>query len=416
MTVQLVRAVAVPLQVTDEQASALAALRPLVTGAYNDAAAHAWEHDVKGAVELHHAVYKTLRERYGLPSQFVCNAQRLAMASVAALRERRAKGKTVSCPQAERLPIPYDARSMRVRPDRKGVTLATLGKRIEVPLARHKHLARYADWTTDSGKVRQRSDGLWELLLTFTKDVPDAMTTTSVVGCDRGIVTPAVLSTGQFLGDARWHQRDRSYFRTQRSLQRKGTKSAKRRLKQRSQKWTRFRAWCDHNVTSQIVRALPADTTLVLEDLTNIRVRGRRFHRKMRRRLHAWSFRRQQEMLAYKCPAKGIFLTFVDSHYTSQKCSACGTTAKKNRRSQSRFVCIQCGHAEHADLNAARNIAANWLVSQRTVKPLVAGRKAQVNPPNAVPDKDAPRPKVGRAVRARGTAKAKPSGSVKSPG
>lgn len=415
---QLVRTVAVSLQVTEEQASALAALRPLVTGAYNDAAAHAWKHNVKGAVELHHAVYRVLRERYRLPSQFVCNVQRLAMSSVVALRIRRAKGKPVGVPHAARLPIPYDARSMSLRANRKSVTLATLGKRIEVPLVRHKLLAKYADWTTDSGKVRQCSDGSWELLLTFTKDVSDVIPTaaSTVIGCDRGIVNPAVLSTGQFLGDARWHQRDRAYFRTQRSLQRKGTKSAKRRLKQRSRKWARFREWCDQNITTQIVRALPSGSVLVLEDLTNIRVRGRRFHRKMRRRLHAWSFRRQQDMLAYKAPAARVSLVFVDAKYTSQKCSSCGTTAKKSRRSQSRFVCVQCGHAEHADLNAARNIAANWVISQQIVDPLVASGNTQVNPPNAVPDKDARNPKVGRGLRAKGTAKAKPKGSAKSPG
>lgn len=411
------RTVASLLRTTSEQEAALAALRPLVTGAYNDAATYAWEHSVKGAVELHHAVYKTLREKYGLPSQFVCNAQRLAMGSVAALRERRAKGKLVSCPSAKRIPIPYDARSMSLRPDRRSVTLATLGKRIEVPIAQHKQLARYAGWVTDSGKVRQRSDGRWELLLVFTKDVPDVVPSTSaVVGCDRGIVNPAVLSTGRFVGDPRWHDIDRRFARTQQLLQRKGTKSAKRRLKQRSKKWSRFREWCDHNITKAIVRAVPSGSVLVLEDLTLIRTRMRRVRKDTQRRLHAWSFRRQQEMLAYKAPEAGIALAFVDSKYTSQKCSACGHRDQRNRRSQSRFVCIECGHAEHADLNAAKNIAANWIACQPIGDPSVESGNAHVNPPYAADAKVPGKPKTGRETHGSRAAKTKLTGKVKSHG
>jgi putative transposase len=42
----------------------------------------------------------------------------------------------------------------------------------------------------------------------------------------------------------------------------------------------------------------------------------------------------------------------VDARYSSQECSSCGTIAAKSRRRR-RFVCIACGFARHADLNAA---------------------------------------------------------------
>lgn len=416
---QLVRTVAIPLRVTAAHVAAFEALRPLVTAAYNDAAAYAWEHNVKGAVELHHAVYRTLRAKYPLPSQLICAAQRLAMGSVAGLRERRAKGKTVSCPYSERIAIPYDARSMNLRTGLRAVTFATIGKRIEVPLTRHKQIARYANagWHTDSGRVRQISNGSWELLLTFTKDIADVATNPSAaIGCDRGIVNPAVLSTGAFVGDSRWHGIDRQYARTQRSLQRKGTKSSKRRLRAGAGKWARFREWSDHNVTAQIVRALPTGTTLVLEDLTNIRTRMRRVRKDTKRRLHAWSFRRQQEMLEYKLPNAGCAFAYVDPRYTSQKCSACGHTSKNNRRSQSVFSCETCGHTEHADLNAAKNIAANWIATQQNGSPPVAARKRLVNPPHADPAKDARTPKADRGPRAKGSAKTTRRRAVKSPG
>ncbi len=44
--------------------------------------------------------------------------------------------------------------------------------------------------------------------------------------------------------------------------------------------------------------------------------------------------------------------------FTSQRCSACGHVDPQSRESQARFVCTACGFAGHADVNAARNIAA----------------------------------------------------------
>ncbi len=46
----------------------------------------------------------------------------------------------------------------------------------------------------------------------------------------------------------------------------------------------------------------------------------------------------------------------VSAAYTSQTCSACGVIDADSRRSQSEFKCVACGHAQNADLNAARNI------------------------------------------------------------
>jgi putative transposase len=48
----------------------------------------------------------------------------------------------------------------------------------------------------------------------------------------------------------------------------------------------------------------------------------------------------------------------INPAYTSLTCSACGTTDREARESQAVFRCRSCGHTEHADVNAARNIAA----------------------------------------------------------
>jgi putative transposase len=55
----------------------------------------------------------------------------------------------------------------------------------------------------------------------------------------------------------------------------------------------------------------------------------------------------------------------IKAAFTSQRCSACGYVDAESRESQARFACTACGFACHADLNAARNIAAGHAVTAR---------------------------------------------------
>ena len=51
--------------------------------------------------------------------------------------------------------------------------------------------------------------------------------------------------------------------------------------------------------------------------------------------------------------------------FTSQRCSACGQVDRDSRESQAVFRCTACGFAGHADVNAAKNIAAGHAVTAR---------------------------------------------------
>jgi putative transposase len=55
----------------------------------------------------------------------------------------------------------------------------------------------------------------------------------------------------------------------------------------------------------------------------------------------------------------------VNPAFTSQRCSACGQVDRRSRESQAVFRCTACGYAGHADVNAARNIAAGHAVTAR---------------------------------------------------
>ncbi len=61
------------------------------------------------------------------------------------------------------------------------------------------------------------------------------------------------------------------------------------------------------------------------------------------------------QMFGYKCLA----VLCVMAAYTSQDCSRCGHRDAGNRASLRKFRCMSCGHAEHADINAAANILAS---------------------------------------------------------
>jgi IS605 OrfB family transposase len=180
-----------------------------------------------------------------------------------------------------------------------------------------------------------------------------------VVGVDLGIKKPAVTNLNKFLGKGHWNTVGQRYFESRRSLQAKGTKSAKRRLRQLSGKENRFRNDCDHVLSRRIVDSVGHGTILVLEDLSSIRDKdcGKEFNRK----LHTWSFFRLRSYIEYKAQMKGCRLELIDPKYTSQECSECHYISKGNRKTQSRFKCKKCGFEIHADLNASRNISFRYL-------------------------------------------------------
>lgn len=60
----------------------------------------------------------------------------------------------------------------------------------------------------------------------------------------------------------------------------------------------------------------------------------------------------------------GDRLVRVPAVNTSRACHECGHVDQRNRESQA-FRCIRCGHTAHADVNAAKNIAAGCAVTAR---------------------------------------------------
>lgn len=70
---------------------------------------------------------------------------------------------------------------------------------------------------------------------------------------------------------------------------------------------------------------------------------------------------RFREMLRYKVVPEGGRVVEVPPAYSSQTCAECGVVDAASRRSQASFVCTACGHADNADVNAARILLARGL-------------------------------------------------------
>lgn len=83
-------------------------------------------------------------------------------------------------------------------------------------------------------------------------------------------------------------------------------------------------------------------------------------------------------LLTYKVESRGGIVVAVDPRNTSRTCPVCGHVDAENRRTQAQFLCIRCGHADNADVNAARNILRAGLASLSAS--VAGGRKAPSEP------------------------------------
>jgi len=222
---------------------------------------------------------------------------------------------------------------------------------------------KYSEWKVCSSElVWDRKDRLF-LHVVLDGDGKPFVPNGLVVGVDLGISRPAVMSTAdgkfnRFLGKREWRAIEGRGYTYRRVLERKGTKPARRKLKRLSGKVERFRRDCDHVLARQIVDSVPTGTTLVFENLKDIRERcGRKKGKAQDGRMHRWSFARLFGFVDYKARLAGVRVGKVDPRNTSRQCSRCGDVRRSNRKDQGRFECHACHRALNADLNAARNIA-----------------------------------------------------------
>jgi len=380
----LTRTIRIQLKPTPEQVALLRQTMQEYTACFNEVCQLADTEKISNGVELHRLTYANQRATTHLPSQLICAARVKATEAIKSVRARRKKqvqkyqqrlkeaqktGKPVKplklakTPHSQVCAIRYDARSFRFDRDSRMVSLVHVQQEghirnratitVKVPAYYEQYLT--AQWQQESADLIYRQGSYW-LHMVVSCEAPPALPTGKAIGVDLGINRLAVTSHPRFFGGKHIKETNNRYFRLQRSLQAKGTKSARRHLKKLSGKLKRFQADANHFTAKQIVASCQPGDRLVMENLTDIRehTKGRR---QQRRALSNWSFAQLQGFIAYKAASKGVSIEFVDARYSSQCCSSCGSIDKRNRVCQSEFSCKHCSYRANADYNASVNLA-----------------------------------------------------------
>jgi IS605 OrfB family transposase len=353
--------VEVKLVVGREQVEALAETLVRCNAAANLASERAFERGVFRRFGLQRLVYAELKA-FGLSAQPVLRT--IAKVCDAYSRERGVLHR-FRAGAAQ----PFDARCLSWNLDERTVSIWTTRGRLKgVGFV-------CAPWQLELLRAHRRGEsdlleraGKWFLVATCELPEPAPMSPEGFLGVDLGIVNIATTSDGVRYAGARLNRARQRNRRLRGRLQKKGTSSAKRLLKKRRRREALYAKDVNHCISKQIVaEAERSGRGIALEQLTGIR--GRVKARKPQRAtLHSWAFAQLGDYLAYKALRAGVPLQHVDPRFTSQECSSCGQIDKRSRTDQATFECTRCGFAEHADRNAAQNIANRGATGWAAVK------------------------------------------------
>lgn len=342
----------VKLLPTPEQKASLIKTMEVFNQACNHISKVVYANKAFGQVRLHHFCYRDIREKYGLSAQFTVRAIGKVSESYKADKKCLHFFKKHSA-------TVYDARILSFR-KLDTVSILSVDGRFMIPIV----FGSYAK--LEPRRIRGQADLIYQngnLFLCLVIELPDEtpIKTQGILGIDLGIVNLATTSDGEtFSGVAVDKVRIRMH-NLKKVLQQKGSKSAKRHLKKRSGRERRFKRDTNHTIAKQIVlKAKGTERAIALEDLKGFR---KTVSKEQRERFGKWAFSELRGFIAYKAQLAGIPIILVDPRNTSRACSRCGHISKANRKSQSEFVCKQCGYSLHADINGAINIASRASVN-----------------------------------------------------
>jgi IS605 OrfB family transposase len=280
-----------------------------------------------------------------------------ALSIFRSVRTRRHNGRKTSQPRVRRtLPLRLAVENLRVFPERSVLRLTTSDGFLWLPILIPEVWRDLIGLPHAVSEIVRRGPDWYLMLAVKSEDVPTQ--DGPHFGLDLGVANLAVLSgpgvVRFFDGKPLRYVRGR-YFRYRQALQKKRKTGMVKRSKGRESRWVRNE---NHRVSREIIDRVAAQGgVLHVEKLLGIRDRTK-LARKVNRIVHSWPFAQLLDFIHYKAALAGVQVIEENPRYTSQQCSRCGHTERGNRTRQALFRCKACQYEIHADLNAARNLAA----------------------------------------------------------
>jgi Putative transposase DNA-binding domain len=231
---------------------------------------------------------------------------------------------------------------------------------LPVKLADYHRHALSGKTLNTSTVLTRKADGWW---LTISYDGAIPVTTPKkapVIGLDVGIANFITTSEGKHYGTlhgklAVCHKRDREKRRRKAKLRACLKKKGVQKLPStRNHKLARqVRQEINRAVNQLYADHLDAQFAYEQLNVASMRFKARR----MNAYLYASNLAHIPKQLAWGAAKRGIRARKVKSAYSSQECSRCHYVARENRPNQQTFCCAICGQTNHADVNAAENLA-----------------------------------------------------------
>lgn len=190
------------------------------------------------------------------------------------------------------------------------------------------------------------------------------------IGIDRGVARTLTLSTGEHMQAPDTSRLLTARKRAQKALARR-KRGSRRYAAQRAKvarlnaRMARIRTDWSHRASTGVARrfGLVAIEALKIQNMTasaagTVAEPGRNVRQKagLNRSILEQCWGRFATFLDYKLTERGGVLISVPPHYSSQTCASCGVVDARSRKSQATFECVHCGHADNADVNAAKEI------------------------------------------------------------
>jgi len=264
------------------------------------------------------------------------------------------KKNPISKPRLETVEAELDARfvDIEVHGDTSfdaWLTLSSIGekRKVIVPLRLHKHINELREQGKMLAGVRL---GRKSISVSFELEKP-RKTEGKTVGVDVGMNRAFTCSDGNDPGEwCNGHTMRSVCERVAR--RRRGSKGHERACRHRRNMIGYFKNKLDWSSIARIR----------MEKIRHLRTgRGRS------RYLDSFVYHDFFGSLKSTAERRGVLVEEVAPAYTSQRCSCCGWTRKRNRKGR-RFECDACGHAADADLNASLNISLD-------LRPIGAGER-----------------------------------------